>query len=182
MRPDKNRRRTWFVVLMAAVVLLAGCGDDDGDTNAQAGTTTTTEDSGTTTTTEGGTSEGPVTTASNPLGEILVDADGLTLYVFDNDKDGTIACVDECAGAWPPVVLESGASLPTTGDLAADLSTVARPDGAQQVAYKDRPLYRFAGDTKPGDTTGDNVANVWHVVKVGGGAASSSTGGGVGPY
>ena len=179
MRPDKYRRRAWFVVLVAAVVLLAGCGDDDDSTDAQAGTTTTAGSSGSTTTTTAETTAAPVSTASNPqLGEILVDAEGLTLYVFDNDKDGTIACGAGCTDAWPPLVLESGASLPTTGDLAADLTAVARPDGAQQVAFKGRPLYRYAGDAKPGDTTGDNVANIWHVVKVDGEAASSGGGGG----
>ena len=178
MQPDKDRRRAWFVVLVAAVVLLAGCGDDDDSTDAQTGATTTAEGSASTTTTTAETTEGPVSRAPNPqLGEILVDAEGLTLYVFDNDKDGTIACGAGCTGAWPPLVLESGASLPTTGDLAADLTAVARPDGAQQVAFKGRPLYRFAGDTKPGETKGDNVANAWHVVKPDGEAASSGGGG-----
>jgi predicted lipoprotein with Yx(FWY)xxD motif len=164
---------------MVAVVLLAGCGDDDEGTNAGAptdgGSETTTTTSSTTTT--GATADAPVAIAANSqLGDILVDAEGLTLYVFDSDKDGTIACVDACVEAWPPAVLASGDTLPTTGDLAADLTTVDRPDGTVQIAYKERPLYRFAGDAKPGDTTGNNVANLWHVVEVDGEAASSSGG------
>ena len=54
---------------------------------------------------------------------------------------------------------------------------MARPDGAQQVAYKSRPLYRFSGDSKPGDINGDGVGNIWHAVKVdatGSGAATTS--------
>jgi predicted lipoprotein with Yx(FWY)xxD motif len=186
VRPDKHRLRAWFVVLMAAAVLLAGCGDDDegaGTTTTGAPDTTTTTTSSTTTT-ENDATAAPVATASNPqLGDILVDAEGLTLYVFDNDKDGTIACLDQCTSAWPPAVLAAGESLPTSGDLSADLSTVDRPDGAKQIAYEGRPLYRFAGDAKAGDTNGDGVAGVWHVVKAAGGAASSSGAGGIpGPY
>ena len=165
VRPNLNRPSAWLVVLVLAVLPLAACGDNGNDTagsttSAPSGTTTTTEDA---TTSEAG----PVSTASNTtLGQILVDDKGLTLYVFDSDKDGTIACGADCAGAWPPLVLESGASLPTTGPLSADLTSVTRPEGGQQVAYKGRPLYRFASDTQPGDAKGDNLGNVWHVVKV----------------
>jgi predicted lipoprotein with Yx(FWY)xxD motif len=119
-----------------------------------------------------------VSTASNPtLGQILVDAKGLTVYVFDSDTDGKSVCVNACATAWPPVVLEAGASLPTTGPLAADLTTTARSDGAQQVAYKGKPLYRFASDAKPGDAKGDGQGGVWHAVKVGatGGGTATTT-------
>jgi predicted lipoprotein with Yx(FWY)xxD motif len=28
-----------------------------------------------------------------------------------------------------------------------------------------KPLYYWVKDTKPGDKTGDNVQNVWHIVK-----------------
>ena len=116
-------------------------------------------------------------TSNAALGQILVDSKGFTVYVFDSDKNGTIACVNQCANAWPPVTLTAGATLPTTGALAADLTTVARPDGAQQVAYKGRPVYRFGGDTKPGDTKGEGVLNLWHAVKLSqaGGGTTATT-------
>ncbi len=176
MQPNLRRRGAGLAVLVAAVLLLAACGDDGG-TKTQAGSSTTTGDGGTTTTTGATAAAAPVSTTSNPtLGEILVDSKGLTVYVFDSDKNGTIACVGACTSAWPPVVLEAGAALPTTGALAADLSTVARPDGAQQVAYKGRPVYRFSGDAKPGDIKGDGVGGIWHAVKVsGGGGAGGGT-------
>ena len=34
-------------------------------------------------------------------------------------------------------------------------------------AYKGMPLYYWVKDDKPGDTTGDGVGGVWHVVKEG---------------
>lgn len=151
------------MVLVLAVLPLTACGDDSSDTKS--GSTTSAPSDTTTTTAKP--AAGPVTAASNPtLGQILVDEQGRTLYVFDADQGGKIACGTDCAGAWPPLVLESGASLPTSGALSADLTTVARDDGAQQVAYKGRPLYRFANDAQPGDAKGDGLGNVWHVVKV----------------
>lgn len=42
---------------------------------------------------------------------------------------------------------------------------IVRADGARQVAYKGKPLYFYKGDQKPGDRTGDNFKDVWHVVK-----------------
>jgi predicted lipoprotein with Yx(FWY)xxD motif len=42
---------------------------------------------------------------------------------------------------------------------------VTRDDGSKQWAYKGKPLYFWAKDAKVGDTTGDNVNNVWHVAK-----------------
>ncbi len=184
VQPNLRRRSAGLAVLAAAVLLLAACGDDGG-TKTKAGSGTTTGGGGTTTTTEATAAAAPVSTTSNPtLGEILVDPKGLTVYVFDSDKNGTIACVGPCASAWPPVVLEAGATLPETGALAADLSTVARPDGAKQVAYKGRPVYRFAADAKPGDIKGDGVGGIWHAVNVGGGGGgtTATTAARVSPY
>ena len=42
---------------------------------------------------------------------MLVDADGMTLYGFTKDEDGTPTCDGDCADAWPPVVVE-GDELP----------------------------------------------------------------------
>jgi len=175
-----RRRSAGLAALVAVVLLVAACGSDNKTTKAGSGTTT---EKATTTTTQATAAAAPVSTASNPmLGEILVDTKGFTVYVYDPEKNG-MPCVDGCATAWPPVVLGADASLPPTGPLAADLSTVARPDGAKQVAYKGRPVYRFAGDTKPGDIKGDGVGGVWHAVKVGGaGGATTTTAGRVSPY
>lgn len=44
----------------------------------------------------------PAHRATSSKGEILVDAKGMALYTFDKDADGKSACVDACAGKWPP--------------------------------------------------------------------------------
>jgi predicted lipoprotein with Yx(FWY)xxD motif len=46
-----------------------------------------------------------------------------------------------------------------------EYTMLTRGDGSNQWAYKDKPLYRFAKDQKPGDLTGDGVGGVWHVAK-----------------
>src|SRR6266508_3144578 len=38
------------------------------------------------------------------LGNVLVDARGHTLYLFDKDKHGRSACYGACATYWPPLL------------------------------------------------------------------------------
>ncbi|CAM4397553.1 Lipoprotein [Bordetella tumbae] len=90
---------------------------------------------------------------------MLVDNAGMTLYTFDKDTDGKSACYDQCAKAWPPVMASADAKAQ------GDLSIITRDDGAKQWAYKGKPLYLFVKDKNPGDKTGDNVKEVWHIVK-----------------
>ena len=89
--------------------------------------------------------------------EILTDAKGMTLYIWDKDAVGVSNCYDKCAAAWPPVLVD--ASTAVTGDF----TLVDRKDSDQKiVAYKGWPLYTFVKDTKAGDTSGDGVAGTWH--------------------
>ncbi|MDX3096271.1 SCO0930 family lipoprotein [Streptomyces sp. ME19-03-3] len=95
------------------------------------------------------------------LGPIVSDGKGMTLYVFDKDTTpGKSACEGDCAKSWPPVPAD-GATVAT--DLNQDLlGTVTRTDGSKQLTLAGKPLYYYAKDTKPGDTNGQNVGNVWH--------------------
>jgi hypothetical protein len=51
--------------------------------------------------------------------------------------------------------------------ISGTLSAIDRTDGSQQMTYNDIPLYYYAADTKPGDTTGQDVGDVWYVVTPG---------------
>ena len=90
---------------------------------------------------------------------VLVNSAGMTLYTFDKDAGGKSACNDQCAKIWPPVTAAADAKA------SGDLSVITRDDGSKQWAYKGKPVYLYARDTKPGDKTGDNFKDVWHVIK-----------------
>ena len=95
------------------------------------------------------------------IGRVLGDATGLTLYIYDRDTEpGKSTCVDACAEAWPPLTAD-GSAAP-----APDWTTIVRTDGSKQWAYKGKPLYRFSGDDKPGETTGDGIGAIWHALKI----------------
>jgi predicted lipoprotein with Yx(FWY)xxD motif len=109
-------------------------------------------------------------TRSTPLGQILVDGKGRTLYLFEADQGNASSCYDACAGVWPP--------LTTTGKPDADpdvnqslLSTTARKDGSMEVVYNGHPLYYFTSDKQAGDTTGQGLSSFgadWYVLSAGG--------------
>ncbi|HEX4905786.1 MAG TPA: hypothetical protein VFU93_10065 [Acidimicrobiales bacterium] len=168
-------RRTLALLAALALALgLTGCGDDDDDAATVEESTTTTEaeaeDEGTTTTTTAAPADesagaATVMVAETDLGEVLVDAEGRTLYLFMPDSMETSACTDDCAGAWPPLMAEAVAG---DGVDQALLTTAPRTDGDDQVAYNGHRLYRYAGDTAPGDTTGHGVGDVWFAVTAAG--------------
>jgi predicted lipoprotein with Yx(FWY)xxD motif len=100
-------------------------------------------------------------------GTILVEASGRTLYLFTNDERNKSNCSGGCGTAWPPLLTAGG---PTAGEgVTADrLGTITRDDGYTQVTYNGWPLYYVARDEKPGDTSGQNVGDVWFVIDLAG--------------
>src|SRR5438128_7650414 len=89
------------------------------------------------------------------LGAVLVNAQGRTLYYFVPERGGRIVCTGQCTNAWPPVFTASMA--PTAGAaLPGQLGVVARA-GSEQVTYNHWPLYTFAGDAGPDQTSGQGV-------------------------
>ena len=99
------------------------------------------------------------------LGQFLVDANGMTLYVFTKDTPDTSNCYDKCAENWPPAYAE-GATLPD--GVSGELSTITRTDGTEQLAFNGWPLYTFAKDKAAGDVTGQGVGDVWYVAATSG--------------
>ncbi len=101
------------------------------------------------------------------LGRYLSDAEGMTLYLFTNDTtENESTCYDQCAEAWPPFTAEEPLTLPR-GLQEDELTSFERDDGTMQVAYNGIPLYYWASDEEPGDTTGQGVGDVWFVVAPG---------------
>lgn len=98
---------------------------------------------------------------STEHGTYLVDGKGMTLYVFDKDKEpNKSTCYGGCAKSWPPFAPAGDDPAPK-----APLSIITRDDGTKQYAYKGRALYYYEKDTKSGDTTGQGRGKVWWIVK-----------------
>lgn len=118
-----------------------------------------------------------VKTAKGPAGTYLTDGAGRALYLWVADSKGKSVCSGACAGVWPPLVTK-GAPSASGGAKAAALGTFTRSDGSKQVTYDGHPLYYYAADTKPGQTTGqgsDSFGAKWWLVTPAG--ASITTGG-----
>ena len=97
------------------------------------------------------------------LGNVLVDAEGKSLYFFSKDTKTASNCADGCLNSWPAFYtanIQVGSGLDSS-----DFGTITRADGAKQTTYKNWPLYYFANDNTAGDTNGDGVGGVWFIAK-----------------
>jgi predicted lipoprotein with Yx(FWY)xxD motif len=94
--------------------------------------------------------------ASTGLGDVLVDRQGRTLYLFERDSGTTSACTGACAVNWPPQRVR-GTPLIGSGAKHSDVGRSARADGISQLTYNGHPLYTFVNDKKPGDTNGEGI-------------------------
>jgi predicted lipoprotein with Yx(FWY)xxD motif len=102
------------------------------------------------------------------LGKVLVNSRGLTLYMFVPDKRKKVTCKGTCAAVWPPLKLKAG-QKPTAGGAAKKslLGSDKNPSGGRVVTYNRWPLYRYVGDSKPGQARGqalDLNGGLWYVL------------------
>ena len=97
-----------------------------------------------------------VNVTTSPLGRILVDSKGITLYDFVKDNGTTSACYGACAALWPPLITTSK-PIAGPGVRASLPGTTKRKDGSLEVTYGGHPRYYFVSDRKPDQTTGQGV-------------------------
>jgi predicted lipoprotein with Yx(FWY)xxD motif len=163
-------RRLAILCSVLALAAAACAGSDTATTSAAPAPTSTVSSTtpppstSSTVTTAGPETPDPTITvavADSALGEILVDGDGNTLYLFTPDDSGPSVCNGDCAAAWPPVVGEANAGPGIDTTL---LGNAIRDDGSSQATYNSWPLYYFAGDAAPGDTNGQGLNDVWFVI------------------
>jgi predicted lipoprotein with Yx(FWY)xxD motif len=152
---------------LAASLLLAACGGSSSSstTSSAAGTQPAAQ------TSSSPSSAALVKTASNSLGTILVDSQGMTLYHLSGEQNGKFICTSSaCVGVWHPLIAPSSGA--PSGEVSS-LGTVKRPDGTMQITYKGTPLYTFTEDQQSGETKGQGIKDVgtWSVIATG----SSST-------
>jgi predicted lipoprotein with Yx(FWY)xxD motif len=161
-------------IVALAGLALAACGssDDNATASAQAPKTSTGRPA-------------TVGVTSTSLGNILVDAQGRTLYLFKKDSGTTSTCTGACATFWPPLTAP-GAPTIGSGANASLIGTTQRQDGTSQVTYNDHPVYLYSGDHSAGDTNGEGVVAfgaAWFALSPSGRQvtdSSSNTGGGSG--
>ena len=134
--------------LVALAVAVAGCGGGGSGYGGSSSASATAPSSG---------GSGPsVKLASTKLGNVLVDAKGRTLYLFEADKVLMSACSGACASVWPPL-MSTGEPTAGPGVAASKLGTTERSGGATEVTYNGHPLYTYAGDSAPGQTSGQGL-------------------------
>jgi predicted lipoprotein with Yx(FWY)xxD motif len=179
------RTRPALSAAVALALLVAACGSSgDDSTSAAAGATTAPAAGATTTATPATTATsqttgsattatarsfplapGRLTLATTDLGDIVVDGEGNTIYLFLPDKQSESTCYDRCEQAWPVVGAADGVA---DGLDASLLATVTRKNGAIQATYNGWPLYYFAGDKAPGDSNGQTLNEAWYVIDAAG--------------
>jgi predicted lipoprotein with Yx(FWY)xxD motif len=168
----------WSVVGVAVIALgaivLAACGGDD-DYGSPAAPATNASAAQASTPAGGGATSVVQVKDVGSLGKVLVSSDGLTLYTFNTDapNSGKSACTGSCSATWPAFTTTS-ASLSAPTGVSGDFKTITRDDGAKQVTFNGRPLYRYAGDKAPGDAKGERIDGVWFAARASGQAQSGA--------
>jgi predicted lipoprotein with Yx(FWY)xxD motif len=102
-------------------------------------------------------------------GSVLADASGRILYRYTPDKKNVNTCKTGCAPYWPMALVKATAKLTAgPGVKKTLLGTIKATSGMRQLTYGGFPLYRYVGDSKPGDLKGQGYEHVWYLVNASG--------------
>lgn len=101
------------------------------------------------------------------FGDILVDGEGRTLYVFEPDEGAEVTCTGGCADKWPPLEATGTAEPVVADDIKPTVvSTVPDQVGVEVLTFDKWPLYRYVSDDV-GEVTGngkDQNGGVWWAI------------------
>jgi predicted lipoprotein with Yx(FWY)xxD motif len=150
------------LALIPATLVLAGCGASNHATTVNAAPAAS--------------KHAIVKTRHGKLGTFLVDGSGHTLYLFRKDTTRRSHCSGTCAFAWPPLTTRERPEAEGKA-RASLLSTSRRAGGVKQVVYHGHPVYRFSGDSAPGDTNGEGLFEFgahWYVISPSGHAITKA--------
>ncbi|MFI7400603.1 hypothetical protein ACIBW9_08950 [Streptomyces sp. NPDC049541] len=164
-----RRSRITVAGIALAGLALAGCGGGGGSVHSARPAAATTDTS-------------VIKASHSPVGDILVDGRGRTLYLFTEDGKNTnsMNCDAACMKLWPHMEGKPHAGA----GVEANLVGHTKGSGKVQVTYAGHPLYYYAKDRKAGDLKGQGIDKVWYVLNAKGTAikkavpASNSSGGG----
>jgi predicted lipoprotein with Yx(FWY)xxD motif len=121
--------------------------------------------------------------ASTSLGKVLVNAKGMTVYVFSADSPGKSTCDASCLVYWPAVPALAKGAKPA--GVTGGLGSTTTPSGQPIETVAGSPVYTFVQDKAPGDVTGQGMnifGGIWYAVSpsgqpvTAGGSASQRSG------
>jgi predicted lipoprotein with Yx(FWY)xxD motif len=111
-----------------------------------------------------------------PLGKILVDSHGRTLYLFKGDRPNVSRLSRAGLAVWPAFTW-TGRPRAEGGAKAASIGTIIGRSGRRQVTYNRHPLYYYVGDQGPGETNGQGLNQfgaLWYVLAPNGNAITGA--------
>lgn len=159
-------------VAAASLLTLSACGSGSSSSSTSAGAQTQPS-------TTPASSSGGLHVATTSLGKVVVDGQGRTVYMLTADHGGHSTCSTACLQYWPPVAPGKASGL------GAKVGATSTTSGGQTATVGQWPVYTYVGDQKPGDVTGEGIANfggTWYAVspngtpvKAGGSSSSSSS-------
>ena len=174
-------RKGMLLLIPVVALVLAACSNGSTTTPPAGGGTTSTAASSP----SGGPMSGATVQVANDAtyGKILTDGEGNTLYLFESDTGTKSSCTTGCSSTWPALTV-TGSPTAGTGINSSLLGSAKQADGSTQVTYNGHPVYRYSGDSAPGQTNGEGILGLWFVVSStgtpvkqamsGGGSSSSS--------
>jgi predicted lipoprotein with Yx(FWY)xxD motif len=134
-------------------LVLAACGSSSS-TKASSATSTT------------GAAPKGITIAATDVpgvGTVLVNGDGMTLYLLSSEAGGKLTCTDDngCTKVWPDTELPAGVTSATAGSGvdSSKLGTVKGASGSLYVTYAGWPLYTFSHDSASGQAHGEGIVS-----------------------
>ena len=94
-----------------------------------------------------------LTVVHTQFGPVVANSRGQVLYDYTDDTATTSACQAQwCLVDWPP--LRAQGTPTAVAAITAGVTVIDGAGGVSQVVLGGHPLYTFAGDLHPGDTTG----------------------------
>jgi predicted lipoprotein with Yx(FWY)xxD motif len=173
-------------VVVLALLALAGCsssGSSQADTTVPSNATIAGPAAASNSTTGTGTGTGSTSTSGpgatigtlpadtvivgahpSSFGDILVNSNGHTFYIYTGDTSPTATCVGDCAKTWPPVL---GTQIGLAQSLSygpGEFKVVVQPSGSRQFTVNGHPVYTYSGDKLAGDTNGQGVSAQWYII------------------
>ncbi|GAA0432960.1 hypothetical protein GCM10008983_06990 [Lentibacillus halophilus] len=150
-----------FLSILATIFLLAACGNGSNEESQDDN-----NDSSNSEETSGDADDGAKSLQlmeNDKVGNYLADSEGMTLYYFTKDEEGTSNCSGKCLENWPAFTAQDF-DVPE-GFNKDNFSTITREDTEdKQVTYKGYPLYYFVKDKAKGDVNGQGKKDVWYTV------------------